>query len=98
MTERNILIAILMILHFSTQIVSIVSENYQNLPKLVVSLYAKKNKIDGIKVIEVCENGAEPPFCCLNGEQNADCCEEGFGQFCCSNGANNPQCEEIHLK
>ncbi|KAG5666349.1 hypothetical protein PVAND_014383 [Polypedilum vanderplanki] len=43
--------------------------------------------------IEVCDNGAEPPYCCKNSAKNPDCCtNDGFGKFCCPNGSNNIFC------
>jgi hypothetical protein len=38
---------------------------------------------------------AKGPFCCKNGADNVDCCENGgSGSFCCKNGANNKDCCE----
>lgn len=42
----------------------------------------------------VCENIAQPPYCCRNGASNPDCCAKGSGRFCCLNGADNEKCLE----
>lgn len=45
--------------------------------------------------ISVCDNNAEPPFCCKNGAKNADCClNDGFGKYCCPDGSEKEKCCE----